>query len=233
MTDPFTIRQASGVFRDSTRLMRANLAGFVSDLANRGTMSRPRSARPMKFKRDAQDDGESESRRIGVRRRSGTSLATPSDRPSRGRRMVTAALLVAMMVTAVEQLVVSPAMPTIIAQLKGFEIYPWVISAYLLAATVSTPIYGKLADLFGRKRVLLFGLVLFSAGLGPLGHVAEHGTVDRDADDPGPGRRRGRADRADDAGRPVHAQGAGAGPGALQRRLGPLERRRAARSADT
>ena len=78
--------------------------------------------------------------------------------------MVTAALLVAMMVTAVEQLVVSPAMPTIIAQLKGFEIYPWVISAYLLAATVSTPIYGKLADLFGRKRVLLFGLVLFSLG---------------------------------------------------------------------
>src|SRR5438309_1969658 len=81
-----------------------------------------------------------------------------------GRRMVTAALLVAMTVTAMEQLVVSPAMPTIIAQLKGFEIYPWVVSAYLLAATVSTPIYGKLADLFGRKRVLLFGLVLFSAG---------------------------------------------------------------------
>ena len=81
-----------------------------------------------------------------------------------GRRMVTAALLVAMTVTAMEQLVVSPAMPTIIAQLKGFDIYPWVISAYLLAATVSTPIYGKLADLYGRKRVLLFGLVLFSLG---------------------------------------------------------------------
>ncbi|MDR3618792.1 MAG: MFS transporter [Paludisphaera borealis] len=80
------------------------------------------------------------------------------------RRMVTAALLVAMTVTALEQLVVSPAMPTIISQLKGFEIYPWVVSAYLLAATVSTPIYGKLADLFGRKRVLLFGLALFSAG---------------------------------------------------------------------
>src|SRR6516164_9845672 len=80
------------------------------------------------------------------------------------RRMVTAALVVAMTVTAMEQLVVSPAMPTIIAHLRGFNIYPWVISAYLLAATVSTPIYGKLADLFGRKRVLLFGLVLFSLG---------------------------------------------------------------------
>jgi len=81
-----------------------------------------------------------------------------------GRRRVTLALLVAMMVTAIEQLVVSPAMPTIIAELNGFDIYPWVISAFLLAATVSTPIYGKLADLFGRKRVLLFGLTLFSLG---------------------------------------------------------------------
>ncbi len=81
-----------------------------------------------------------------------------------GRKRITAALLVAMMVTAMEQLVVSPAMPTIIATLKGFTIYPWVISAYLLASTVSTPIYGKLADLFGRKRVLLFGLGLFALG---------------------------------------------------------------------
>ena len=81
-----------------------------------------------------------------------------------GRRKVTVALLVAMMVAAVEQLIVSPAMPTIIAKLKGFDIYPWVISAYLLAATVSVPIYGKLADLFGRKPVLIFGLVLFSLG---------------------------------------------------------------------
>ena len=81
-----------------------------------------------------------------------------------GRRMVILALLLAMMVTAVEQLVVSPAMTTIIANLKGFEIFPWVASAYLLATTISTPIYGKLADLFGRKPVLLFGLALFSAG---------------------------------------------------------------------
>jgi MFS family permease len=84
--------------------------------------------------------------------------------PPANRRMITAALVVAMTVTAMEQLVVSPAMPTIIAQLNGFDIYPWVISAYLLASTVSTPIYGKLADLYGRKRILLFGLALFSLG---------------------------------------------------------------------
>ena len=143
-----------------------------------------------------------------------------------GRRMVTAALLVAMTVTAMEQLVVSPAMPTIIAQLRGFEIYPWVISAYLLAATVSTPIYGKLADLYGRKRDPPVRPGALQPGLDPLGHVAVDGAVDRDADAPGPGCRRGRADRADHARRPVHPAGAGEGPGALQRRLGPLERRR-------
>ena len=90
--------------------------------------------------------------------------AMVSSSGSSSRRMVTTALLLAMMVTAAEQLVVSPAMTTIITQLKGFELFPWVVSAYLLAATVSTPIYGKLADLFGRKPVLLFGLGLFSVG---------------------------------------------------------------------
>ena len=123
--------------------------------------------------------------------------------------MVTAALLVAMMVTAVEQLVVSPAMPTIIAQLKGFEIYPWVISAFLLAATVSTPIYGKLADLFGRKRVLALWADALQLGLGSLRYCDEHGAVDRNADDSGVGCRRGRPDRADDAGRLVHAAKSG------------------------
>ena len=106
----------------------------------------------------ASENGETERGQAG-----GQQEATAGPRIP-GRRQVTAALLVAMMVTAMEQLVVSPAMPTIIAQLKGFEIYPWVVSAYLLASTVSTPIYGKLADLFGRKRILLFGLVLFSVG---------------------------------------------------------------------
>jgi len=80
------------------------------------------------------------------------------------RRMVTAALLLAMTVTALEQTVVSTAMPSIIASLQGLDIYPWVFSAYLLAATVTTPIYGKLADRWGRKRLLLFGLALFSIG---------------------------------------------------------------------
>ncbi len=80
------------------------------------------------------------------------------------RRMVTTALLLAMAVVALEQTVVSTAMPSIIAQLNGLEIYPWVFSAYLLASTVTTPVYGKLADLWGRKPILLFGLALFTVG---------------------------------------------------------------------
>jgi MFS family permease len=80
------------------------------------------------------------------------------------RGLVTIALLLAMTVCSLEQTVVSTAMPTIIASLHGLDIYPWVFSAYLLAATVTTPLYGKLADLMGRKRVLLFGLGLFGLG---------------------------------------------------------------------
>jgi MFS family permease len=84
--------------------------------------------------------------------------------PRPGRAMVTAAMLLAMAVTALEQTVVSTAMPSIIASLKGLDIYPWVFSAYLLASTISIPIFGKLADLWGRKHILLFGLALFSLG---------------------------------------------------------------------
>ena len=88
----------------------------------------------------------------------------PAAAASASKRMVTLALLLAMAVVAVEQTVVSTAMPSIIAQLHGLDIYPWVFSAYLLASTVTTPVYGKLADLWGRKPILLFGLALFTVG---------------------------------------------------------------------
>lgn len=91
-------------------------------------------------------------------------MGAEDETPVPGRAVVTAALLLAMTAAALEQTVVSTAMPSIIAQLNGLETYPWVMSAYLLALTVSTPLYGKLADVLGRKRVLLFGLGLFSLG---------------------------------------------------------------------
>ncbi len=99
-----------------------------------------------------------------VRVRLGTKLRGLWEAAGSNRGLITLALLLAMTVSALEQTVVSTAMTSIIAALKGFELFPWVFSAYLLAATVSTPIYGKLADLLGRKRVLLFGLGLFGLG---------------------------------------------------------------------
>jgi EmrB/QacA subfamily drug resistance transporter len=80
------------------------------------------------------------------------------------RPLTIIALLLSMFMSALEATVVGTAMPTIIADLGGIAHYGWVGAAYLLASTVSVPVYGKIADLFGRKRVLLFGIVLFLAG---------------------------------------------------------------------
>ena len=77
------------------------------------------------------------------------------------RRWVTAALMLVMVLASMEQTVTSTAMPTIIGELHGFEHYAWVTSMYLLACTVSMPLYGRLADALGRKRVILAAIVLF------------------------------------------------------------------------
>ena len=77
------------------------------------------------------------------------------------RRYVTAALMLVMVLASMEQTVTSTAMPTIIGELHGFEHYAWVASIYLLACTVSMPLYGRLADALGRKRVMVVAIVLF------------------------------------------------------------------------
>lgn len=69
-----------------------------------------------------------------------------------------------MFMAAMEATVVATAMPTVVAELGGIHLYGWVGAAYLLASTVSVPIYGRLADLYGRKRLLLFCIALFLAG---------------------------------------------------------------------
>jgi MFS family permease len=89
---------------------------------------------------------------------------TPEDAPKPHRPLTVAALLLAMSMAAMEATVVGTAMPTVIADLGGIHLYGWVGAAYLLASTVSVPIYGRLADLRGRKPVLLLGIGLFLAG---------------------------------------------------------------------
>jgi EmrB/QacA subfamily drug resistance transporter len=63
-----------------------------------------------------------------------------------------------------DQTIVGTAMPRIVADLQGFDVIVWVSTAYLLTSTVPIPIYGKLSDLFGRKPIMLFGIVVFLAG---------------------------------------------------------------------
>jgi MFS family permease len=77
------------------------------------------------------------------------------------RRYVTAAMMMVMVLASMEQTVTSTAMPTIIGDLRGLEHYSWVASIYLLACTVSMPLYGRLADALGRKKVILFAIALF------------------------------------------------------------------------
>ena len=80
------------------------------------------------------------------------------------RRWITAALLLVMVLASMEATVTSTAMPTIIGDLHGLEHYSWVASIYLLASTITMPLYGRLSDVLGRKRVLLFSIGLFAVG---------------------------------------------------------------------
>lgn len=79
-------------------------------------------------------------------------------------KWVTAGLLLGLVLSSLDQTIVAAALPTITKQLGGFSLYSWVFTVYMLASTVMMPIYGKLADLFGRKRVFLGGLSLFLLG---------------------------------------------------------------------
>ena len=80
------------------------------------------------------------------------------------RPLVLISLMLALFMAAVEATVVSTAMPRIIGALGGFPLYSWVFSAFLLPQAITAILYGKLADLYGRRPVLVFGIVLFLAG---------------------------------------------------------------------
>lgn len=71
------------------------------------------------------------------------------------------AVLLALFLGALDALIVSAAMPTIIAELSGLHLYAWVYSAYFLARAVSLPVFGKLSDLFAVKRLFIFSVILF------------------------------------------------------------------------
>jgi EmrB/QacA subfamily drug resistance transporter len=79
-------------------------------------------------------------------------------------RVIFGALVLVLMLAALDQTIVSTALPTIVGDLGGIEHLSWVVTAYLLTSTVSGPIYGKLGDLYGRKPVLQVAIVIFLVG---------------------------------------------------------------------
>jgi MFS family permease len=80
------------------------------------------------------------------------------------RRAIIVALMTSTFMAAIEVTVISTVMPTIVAELGGFELFSWAFGIYLLAQGVMTPIYGRLADLFGRKRTFIVACSLFLVG---------------------------------------------------------------------
>lgn len=77
------------------------------------------------------------------------------------RGVVMGFLMLTMSLAAIEGTIVATAMPSIVASVGGFEYYAWVFAAFLLAQATSTPLYGRLSDMYGRKPVLMVGIVIF------------------------------------------------------------------------
>lgn len=93
------------------------------------------------------------------------------------RRLTLGAVLIVFLLSALDQTIVSTAMPRIVQELKGLDIYSWVTTAYLLTSTVMVPIWGKLGDLYGRKRVLISSIGIFVAGSWLCGLAGEFGAL--------------------------------------------------------
>jgi MFS family permease len=92
--------------------------------------------------------------------------------PRRQTLIAIVGVLLGMLLAALNQTIVATALPVIVADLGGVEHYSWVFTAYMLAATVTTPIYGRLSDVHGRRLFFILGIVLFMAG-GIVGATAQ------------------------------------------------------------
>ena len=82
----------------------------------------------------------------------------------RAKMEVLFAVLLGLFLGALDQTIVGPALPTIVTQLQGNDIYVWAVTIYLLTSTISVPFWGKLSDLYGRKPMFMIGIVIFLVG---------------------------------------------------------------------
>src|SRR5882757_6063907 len=78
--------------------------------------------------------------------------------------LVMSGLMVAMLLAMLDNMIVAPALPTIVGELGGLEHLAWVTTAYILGTTIGTPLWGKFGDLFNRKTIFMISIVIFLAG---------------------------------------------------------------------
>ncbi|MFL5680244.1 MAG: MDR family MFS transporter [Chloroflexota bacterium] len=82
----------------------------------------------------------------------------------RAKMEILFAVMLGLFLGALDQTIVGPALPTVVTQLSGNEIYVWAVTIYLLTSTISVPFWGKLSDIYGRKPVFMIGIVIFLVG---------------------------------------------------------------------
>ena len=105
------------------------------------------------------------SRRRQHARPAGSAIeAAPPPVPSERRTAVLGSLMLVLFLAALDSAIVATALPTIVGELGGLSHLSWVVTAYLVAQTIVTPLYGKLGDLYGRKRILQIATLIFLAG---------------------------------------------------------------------
>ena len=93
-----------------------------------------------------------------------TALPATPPAPTTKRNLAVAGVMLVIFLFAIDATIVSTAMPTIVAKLGGLELYSWVFSIYMLTSALTTPLFGKLSDLYSRRRLMLIGIAIFVIG---------------------------------------------------------------------
>ncbi|MFH8240064.1 MDR family MFS transporter [Streptomyces sp. NPDC018321] len=104
-------------------------------------------------------------------------VETGGGKQPRSVRVVLLALMIAMMLAMLDNMIIGTAMPTIVGELGGLEHLSWVVTAYTLATAASTPLWGKLGDLYGRKGVFMTSIVIFLIGSALSGMAQDMGQL--------------------------------------------------------